>query len=138
MAPPLQPVRAGVLTTQRPSFYGTRRTGLAQVPTAAEGWAVDTGGTALADLRAGVAEGAIAGRLSMGRPLKPRSSPAHPARDTCSGGTRARQGMACSSAWASCSTTWSCAGGAATCTPTGMPLLCQASGSEIAGVPIRL
>jgi hypothetical protein len=78
------------------------------------------------------------GRLSLGRPLKPRSNPAHPARDTCSGGTRARQGMACSSAWASCSTTWSCAGGAATCTPIGMPLLCQASGNEIAGVPIRL
>jgi predicted Zn-dependent protease len=68
VAQAVQPVQAGVLSTLMPSFYGARRTGLPHVPTAAEGWAVDAGDTPLADLLAGVAEGAIAGRLSMGRP----------------------------------------------------------------------
>ena len=68
VAQAVQPVQAGVLSTLMPSFYGARRTGLAHVPTAAEGWAVDAGDTPLAELLAGVAEGAIAGRLSTGRP----------------------------------------------------------------------
>jgi uncharacterized membrane protein len=48
------------------------------------------------------------------------------------------QGIACSSACASCRTTCSCAGGAAIWMPMGMPLECIASGSEIAGVPMML
>lgn len=68
VAAPVQPVQAGVLTTLMPTLYGARRTGLAHVPTAAEGWSVDAGDTPLAQLLAGVAEGALAGRLSMGRP----------------------------------------------------------------------
>ncbi len=68
VAAPVQPVQAGVLSTLLPSLYGARRTGLPHVPTAAGGWAVDAGDTPLAELLAGVGHGALAGRLSMGRP----------------------------------------------------------------------
>lgn len=67
--PPVQPLQAGVLTTLLPSLYGARRTGLAHVPAAADGgWAVDGGDQPLAELLAGVREGALVGRFSMGAP----------------------------------------------------------------------
>ena len=71
-------------------------------------------------------------------PLGGLTARVQPTRETCRAGTLLFQGMACSSAVASCSTTCSCAGGAAICTPMGMPLECMASGSEMAGVPMML
>src|SRR5262245_12904322 len=64
--------------------------------------------------------------------------PTYASRDTCRGGTRSRQGMACSSAVASWRTRCSAAGRLAICTPIGTPLECMASGSDIAGVPMML
>src|SRR5262249_19052495 len=57
---------------------------------------------------------------------------------TLSGGTRLPQGIACSSAAASCRTRWSAAGLAAICTPIGRPVVCMESGSDTAGVPMIL
>ena len=66
--PPVELLRAGRLMTLTPSLYAARKTGLAQVPVAAGGWAVAAGETALADVIAGVKHGAVVGRLSMGTP----------------------------------------------------------------------
>lgn len=58
----------GRLATLTPSLYGSRKTGLPQVPLAAAGWAVDAGPDPLQALVGGVARGALVGRLSMGQP----------------------------------------------------------------------
>jgi PmbA protein len=68
VAPPVQLLNAGRLTTLTPSLYASRKTGLAHVPTAASGWQLAAGETPLADLLRGVARGAVVGRLSMGSP----------------------------------------------------------------------
>ncbi len=68
VAPPLQLLNAGRLTTLTPSFYGSRKTGLSHVPTVASGWQLASGATPLADLMQGVHRGAVVGRLSMGNP----------------------------------------------------------------------
>lgn len=68
VAAPVQAVQQGRLTTLLPSLYGARRTGLPHVPTASGGWSVDAGDTPLAELIAGVRQGALVGRFSMGRP----------------------------------------------------------------------
>jgi PmbA protein len=65
--PPVTLVEAGELRALTPTLYGSRKTGIAHVPTAS-GWDVATGETALADVVAGVQRGAIVGRLSMGMP----------------------------------------------------------------------
>lgn len=57
----------GKLIALTPTLYGSRKTGLAHVPIAG-GWDVACGGTALAEMVGGVAQGAIVGRLSMGAP----------------------------------------------------------------------
>jgi PmbA protein len=67
-APPVTVLRAGRLETLTPGFYASRRTGLAHVPTAAGGWALDAGTTPLAELIAAVPRGALVDRLSMGAP----------------------------------------------------------------------
>lgn len=68
VAPPLQLLQAGRLQALTPSLYGSRKTGLAHVPTASGGWALAAGATPLADLVRGVPRGAVVGRLSMGNP----------------------------------------------------------------------
>ena len=68
VAAPVEVVHAGRLLTVTPSLYGSRKTGLAQVPIAAGGWDVDAGTTPLAAITEGLAQGAVVGRLSMGNP----------------------------------------------------------------------
>ncbi|NRF67432.1 hypothetical protein HLB44_10590 [Aquincola sp. S2] len=68
VAPPVELLRAGRLINLTPSLYGSRKTGLKQVPIAAGGWEVPAGDTPLADLLGGVRHGALVGRLSMGNP----------------------------------------------------------------------
>ncbi|WP_284614856.1 metallopeptidase TldD-related protein [Aquabacterium humicola] len=68
VAPPVELLRDGVLMNLTPSLYGSRKTGLRQVPIAGAGWDVPAGTTPLAELLAGVRHGALVGRLSMGNP----------------------------------------------------------------------
>nr|WP_295775858.1 metallopeptidase TldD-related protein [Rhodoferax sp.] len=68
VAPPLQLLQAGRLQALTPSLYGSRKTGLAHVPTASGGWELAAGSTPLADIVRGVPRGAVVGRLSMGKP----------------------------------------------------------------------
>lgn len=68
VTPPVTVLRDGVLTALTPSLYGSRKTGLPHVPTAASGWAVAAGATPRAEVIAGVQQGALVGRLSMGNP----------------------------------------------------------------------
>jgi PmbA protein len=68
VAPPVKLLNAGRLATLTPSLYGSRKTGLKHVPTAASGWQLGAGATPLADLMRGVPRGAVVGRLSMGNP----------------------------------------------------------------------
>jgi len=66
--PPVDIVRNGRLVTLTPSLYGSRKTGLPHVPVAMGGWEVAAGDTPRAQVIAGVARGALVGRLSMGNP----------------------------------------------------------------------
>ena len=68
VAAPVELLRAGQLSCLTPSLYASRKTGLAHVPVAAEGWEAPAGDTALAELVGGVRHGALVGRLSMGNP----------------------------------------------------------------------
>jgi PmbA protein len=68
VARPVQVMSRGQLLTLLPSLYGARRTGHPHCPVAATGWAIDAGETPLAGMTAGVARGALVGRLSMGDP----------------------------------------------------------------------
>ena len=68
VAAPVSVLQQGRLLTLLPTLYGSRKTGLGHVPVAAEGWELDAGSTALADIVAGVQRGALVDRLSMGRP----------------------------------------------------------------------
>jgi PmbA protein len=68
VTPPVEVLRDGVLRMLTPSLYGSRKTGLPHVPTAAGGWELAAGQTPRAQLVGGVARGAIVGRLSMGMP----------------------------------------------------------------------
>jgi PmbA protein len=67
-APPVEVLRAGRLQTLLPSLYGSRKTGLAHVPTPGAGWEMAAGATPLGELVGAVGRGAIVGRLSMGVP----------------------------------------------------------------------
>ena len=66
--PPVQLLDQGRLQTLTPSLYGSRKTGLAHVPTPASGWELAAGATPLIDLVRDVPRGAVVGRLSMGNP----------------------------------------------------------------------
>ncbi len=66
--PPLQLLHSGRLMALAPSLYASRKTGLAHRPTPAAGWEIEAGATPLAEMQAGVARGALVGRLSMGMP----------------------------------------------------------------------
>ncbi len=68
VAAPVEILRGGRLTTLLPSLYGSRKTGLAHVPVADDGWEIAAGETPLDAMLAGVSRGALVGRLSMGRP----------------------------------------------------------------------
>lgn len=68
IAPALDVVRGGVLKTLTPSLYGSRKTGLAHVATAASGWEIAAGETSREQLVAGVRRGAAVGQFSMGMP----------------------------------------------------------------------
>lgn len=65
--PPVSVLRQGGLQTLLPSLYGSRKTGLAHVPST-YGWDIAAGETPRADLVGQVARGAVVGRLSMGNP----------------------------------------------------------------------
>jgi PmbA protein len=66
--PPLQLLQTGRLMTLTPSLYGSRKTGLPHVPTAAGGWELAAGTTPRSELLGAVSRGALVGRLSMGSP----------------------------------------------------------------------
>jgi PmbA protein len=68
VTPPVQLLQAGRLMTLTPSLYGSRKTGLPHVPTAAGGWELAAGTTPQSELLRGVSRGALVGRLSMGSP----------------------------------------------------------------------
>ena len=68
VTPPVTLLDAGRLTQLTPSFYGSRKTGLAHKPVASEGWELLAGSTPLAQMIAAVPRGALVDRLSMGRP----------------------------------------------------------------------
>lgn len=68
VAPPVELLREGRLLTLTPSLYGSRKTGLPQVPLASGGWEMAAGTTPLNTLIGGVQRGALVGRLSMGMP----------------------------------------------------------------------
>lgn len=69
VAPPVTVLRAGRLETLLPTLYGSRKTGRPHVPVAeAGGWTLAPGDASVDQLVAGVARGALVGRLSMGRP----------------------------------------------------------------------
>jgi PmbA protein len=67
-AAPVTLVRGGVLATLAPTLYGSRKTGLPHVPTPGSGWEVAAGSGSREQVVAGVARGALVGRLSMGMP----------------------------------------------------------------------
>ncbi len=68
VAAPAEVLRQGVLATLTPSLYGSLKTGIAHVPTAAAGWELAAGSVPRSDLIAGTSRGALVGRLSMGNP----------------------------------------------------------------------
>ncbi len=68
VAPPVEILRRGVLTTLTPSLYGSLKTGLPHVPTAASGWELLAGDAPRSQLIADTPRGALVGRLSMGVP----------------------------------------------------------------------
>jgi PmbA protein len=68
VAYPVEVMGKGVLKTLTPSLYGSLKTGLAHVPTAAGGWEMLAGETSREKLVADVQRGALVNRLSMGRP----------------------------------------------------------------------
>lgn len=65
--PPVTLIEAGRLLALAPALYGSRKTGIAHVPTAG-GWEIAAGATPLAEMVGDVKRGAIVGRLSMGMP----------------------------------------------------------------------
>jgi PmbA protein len=67
VAPASRLLDAGRLTQLAPSFYGSRKTGVAHTPVA-EGWELLPGATPLAEMLAAVPRGALVDRLSMGEP----------------------------------------------------------------------
>lgn len=66
--PPIELLREGRLVCLTPSLYASRKTGLPHVPVAGNGWELAAGETPLAEVLAGVEQGALVGRLSMGHP----------------------------------------------------------------------
>lgn len=67
VAGPLELIDGGRLTTLLPSLYGSRKTGHAHRP-CGSGWQICPGDSDKQDLIAGVKQGALVGRLSMGSP----------------------------------------------------------------------
>jgi PmbA protein len=67
LAPPVTLVDKGQLTTLLPSFYGSRKTGIAHRP-AASGWTIGSGEVPRDQLIADISRGALVNRLSMGVP----------------------------------------------------------------------
>jgi len=67
LAPSMELVKEGCLTALLPSYYGSRKTGLAHTPSSS-GWSIDTGDIAKEDLIGSVRQGALVSRLSMGSP----------------------------------------------------------------------
>jgi len=68
VTPPVQLLDAGKLLRLTPTLYGSRKTGIAHVPTAAGGWQLAAGATPLSEMLSSVPRGALVGRLSMGNP----------------------------------------------------------------------
>lgn len=66
-AEPIHLVDAGRLTTLLPDLYGSRKTGVPHTPSTS-GWRIDPGTESRAELVAGVKQGALVSRLSMGAP----------------------------------------------------------------------
>ncbi len=66
-APPITLVQQGRLGMLLPSLYGSRKTGIAHVPSTS-GWRIKPGTTNRTDMIADISKGAIVNRLSMGSP----------------------------------------------------------------------
>lgn len=66
--PPVELLHEGRLMCLTPSLFASRKTGLPHVPVAGSGWELAPGDTPLDELLAGVEQGALVGRLSMGHP----------------------------------------------------------------------
>lgn len=67
LAPAIDLVNKGRLTTLLPGYYGSRKTGLKHTP-CGSGWSIDPGDMARDELIASVKHGALVTRLSMGSP----------------------------------------------------------------------
>ncbi len=67
LAPAINLVDKGRLTTLLPGYYGSRKTGLKHTP-CGSGWSIDPGELTRNDLIASVKQGALVSRLSMGSP----------------------------------------------------------------------
>lgn len=68
VAKPVEVLAGGVLKTLTPSLYGSLKTGLPHVPTAAAGWELAAGDTPREQMVSDTSRGALVGRLSMGNP----------------------------------------------------------------------
>ena len=68
VTPAVELLTAGRLNTLTPSLYGSRKTGLPQVPMPASGWDLAAGVDRLEQVIARVPRSALVDRLSMGRP----------------------------------------------------------------------
>lgn len=66
-AEPIHLLDQGTLTALLPDLYGSLKTGLPHTPSTS-GWRIDPGEESKADLIAGVRQGALVNRFSMGRP----------------------------------------------------------------------
>jgi PmbA protein len=67
IAQPITLIDSGRLTTLLPSFYGSRKTGIAHRPVSA-GWSIDRGEASREELLSDITRGALVNRLSMGVP----------------------------------------------------------------------
>lgn len=64
---PVTLIDTGRLTCQLPSYYGSRKLGIAYTP-AGNGWCIDPGDVSRAEMQKSTRRGALIGRLSMGSP----------------------------------------------------------------------
>lgn len=64
---PFTLINSGRLTCQLPTYYGSRKLGIAHTPVG-NGWCIDAGDVSRANMQTGIKRGALVGRLSMGSP----------------------------------------------------------------------
>lgn len=64
---PVTLIDSGRLICQLPTYYGSRKLGIAHTPVG-DSWSIDAGDVSRVDMQASVRRGALVGRLSMGTP----------------------------------------------------------------------